>query len=79
MYGFPYFIRNQWFKDIFIRSKERKEINEKYVLISLFYEESNISGFVHRLKEVEEIKESYPNIRVMCYLFEILHFDTLLH
>ena len=31
MYGFPYFIRNQRFKDIFIRSKERKEIIEKYV------------------------------------------------
>ena len=32
MYGFPYFIRNQRCKDIFIRSKERKEIIEKYVL-----------------------------------------------
>ena len=39
---FPYFIRNPWFKDILIRSKGRKEINEKYVLISLFYEESKI-------------------------------------
>ena len=33
---------NKWFKDILIRSKERKEINEKYILISLFYEESKI-------------------------------------
>ena len=31
MYGFPYLIRNQWFKDIFIRNIERKEINETYV------------------------------------------------
>ena len=31
MYGFPYFIRNKWFKDILIRSKNRKEINEKNV------------------------------------------------
>ena len=77
MVGFPYFIRNQWFEDIFIRNKERKEINEKYVLISLFYEESNISGFVHRWKKVEEIKERYPNIRDMCYLFEIIHLNIL--
>ena len=28
MYRFPYFIRNQWFKDIFIRSKERQGVNE---------------------------------------------------
>ena len=40
MYGFPYIIRNQRFKDIFIRSKKRKEIHKIYVLISLFYEES---------------------------------------
>ena len=45
MYRFPYFIRNKWFKDILIRSKERKEINEKNVLISLFYEESKIKDF----------------------------------
>ena len=42
MYRFPYFIRNKWFKENLIRSKERKEINEKYVLISSFYEESMI-------------------------------------
>ena len=30
MYQFPYLIRNIWFKDILIRSKERKEIKEKY-------------------------------------------------
>ena len=42
MYGFHYIIRNQWFKDTFIRSKKRKEINEKYVLTSLFNEESKI-------------------------------------
>ena len=36
MYGFPYFIRNQRFKDIFIRIKERKEVNEKYVLFHYF-------------------------------------------
>ena len=42
MYGLPYFIRNKWFKEILIRSKEWKEINEKYVLISLFYEQSKI-------------------------------------
>ena len=42
MYRFPFFIRNKWFKDILIRSKERKAINEKYILISLFYEESKI-------------------------------------
>ena len=48
MYGFPYFIRNQRFKDIFIRSKERKEINDIYVLISLFYEESKIKDFFQR-------------------------------
>ena len=42
VYGFPYFIMNKWVKDILIRSKERKEINEKYVLISLFYGESRI-------------------------------------
>ena len=29
MYGSPYFIRNKWSKDIFIRSKERKKIYEK--------------------------------------------------
>ena len=28
MYRFPYFIRNQWFKDISIRSKEIKDIKE---------------------------------------------------
>ena len=43
MYGFPYFIKNKWVKDILIRSKERKEINKKkYVLIFLFYGESQI-------------------------------------
>ena len=42
MYRFPYFIRNKWFKENLIRSKERMEINEKDVLISLFYEESKI-------------------------------------
>ena len=42
MYIFPCFIRNQWFKDIFRRSKERKEVNEKYVKFSLFYGESKI-------------------------------------
>ena len=31
VYRFPYFIRNKWVKDILIRSKERKEINEKNV------------------------------------------------
>ena len=30
MYRFPYFIKNKWFKVILIRSKERKEIIEKY-------------------------------------------------
>ena len=48
MYGLPYFIRNQRFKDIFIRSKKRKEINEKYVLFSLFYEESKPKDFFQR-------------------------------
>ena len=43
------FIRNQRFKDIFIRSKERKEIIEKYVLISLFYQESKIKEFFQKL------------------------------
>ena len=27
----PYFFRNKLFKEILIRSKERKEINERYV------------------------------------------------
>ena len=58
---------NKWFTDILIRSKERKEINQKYVLISLFYEESKISEFFQRWKEAEEIKEIYPNTRDMCY------------
>ena len=40
---FPYFMKNQRFKDFF-----------------------------QRWKEVEEIMESYPNSRDMCYLFEIL-------
>ena len=35
-------IMNKWFKDIVIKSKEKKEINKKYVSISLFYEESKI-------------------------------------
>ena len=77
MYGFPYFIMNKWFKYILIRCYERKEINEKYVLIYLFYEESKISGFFQRWKEVEEIKEIYPNTHDMCYLFEILHLNNL--
>ena len=77
MYGFPYFIMNKGFKDILIRSKERKEINEKYVLISLFYEESKIKGFFQRWKEVEEIKEIYPNTRDMCYLCDIIHLNNL--
>ena len=42
MHGFPYFIKKLYFTDIFIRSKEWKDINEKYVLIFLFYEESQI-------------------------------------
>ena len=42
MYGFPYFISNQRLKDTFRRSKERKEINEIYVLISLFYQDSKV-------------------------------------
>ena len=71
MYEFPYFIRNQLFKDMFIRCKERKEINEKLVLISLFYEELKIWGFIQRRKEIEEIKESYQNTRDMCYICEI--------
>ena len=25
MYGFPYFIKNKWFKEILVRSKERKD------------------------------------------------------
>ena len=77
MYGFPYFISNKWYKDILISSKQWKEINEKYVLISLFYEESKNQGFFQRWKEVEEIKESYPNTRDICYLFEILHLNKL--
>ena len=48
LYRFPCFIRNQWFKDIFRRSKERKAVNEKYVKFSLFYEESKIKGFYGR-------------------------------
>ena len=48
MYRFPYFTMNKRFKDILIGSKERKEIYEKYVLISLFYEESKIQGFFQR-------------------------------
>ena len=36
------FFKNKIFKEILIRSKERKENNEKYVLISLSYQESNI-------------------------------------
>jgi hypothetical protein len=60
-----------------ISSKERKDINEKYVLISLFYEESKILGFFQRCKALEEIKESYPNTRDICYLFEILHLNNL--
>ena len=38
MYECPYFIKNKLFKEE--RSKERKEINEKYVLIAFLYEES---------------------------------------
>ena len=45
-YRFPYFIRNQWFKDIFIRSIERKEINEKYVLISVFFRNKRFLDFL---------------------------------
>ena len=74
MYGFPYFIRNKWYKKILIRSKE---INERYILISLFYEESKILGFYQRWKEEEQIKESYSNTSDMCYLFEILHLYNL--
>ena len=33
MSGFPYFIRNQWFKDILIRSKERNETNENFLIL----------------------------------------------
>ena len=77
MYGFPYFIMNKWFKDILIRSKERKGINEKYVIISLFYEESNILWFFQSWKEVEGIKEIYPNTHGMCYLFKILHLNNV--
>ena len=30
VYRFPYFIRNQWFKDISIRSNEIKDTKESY-------------------------------------------------
>ena len=53
MHGFPYFIRNQRFKDISIRSKEIKDIKESYQIpaicvvkikyfIYILYERGNI-------------------------------------
>ena len=43
---FLFFIRNQRFKDIFIRSKERKETIEKYVLFPYFMSNKKSKNFL---------------------------------
>ena len=45
MYEFPFFIRNQRCKDIFLRRKERKKIIEKYVLFPYFMSNQELKIF----------------------------------
>ena len=59
MYGYPYFIRNQWFQDISIRSQEIKDIKESYQIPAIFVVKMFMKNVYERGNIMKEKKKMY--------------------
>ena len=55
MYGFPYFIRNQRFKDIFLQSKEMRKLLKNIYKFPYFIKNQRFKDTFLRRKEIKEI------------------------